>query len=55
MTWVVLKMLTGDRSKFFGIVFGVMFASLLIAHQVSIFVGILGRTTSPAFRMRTTQ
>jgi putative ABC transport system permease protein len=46
MAWVALKMLTGDRSKFFGIVFGVMFASLLIAHQVSIFVGILARTTS---------
>jgi len=46
MAWVALKMLTGDRSKFFGIVFGVMFASLLIAHQVSIFVGIMARTTS---------
>ncbi len=46
MTWLALKMLTGDRSKYFGIVFGVMFASLLIAHQVSIFIGIMARTTS---------
>jgi putative ABC transport system permease protein len=46
MTWIALKMLTGDRNKYFGIVFGVMFASLLIAHQVSIFVGIMSRTTS---------
>src|SRR5262245_57784573 len=46
MSWIALKMLTGDRNKFFGIVFGVMFASLLIAHQISIFVGIMARTTS---------
>src|SRR5262245_47992971 len=36
----------GDSSKYFGIIFGVMFASLLIAHQVSIFVGLMVRTTS---------
>jgi putative ABC transport system permease protein len=46
MSWIAFKMLTGDRNKFLGIVFGVMFASLLISHQISIFVGILGRTTS---------
>ncbi len=46
MTWLAFKMLTGDRSKFLGIVFGVMFASLLIAHQVSIFISLLQRTTS---------
>ena len=46
MTWLALKMLTGDRSKYFGIVFGVTFASLLIAHQVSIFISIMARTTS---------
>jgi putative ABC transport system permease protein len=45
MIWIALKMLTGDRSKYFGIVFGVAFASLLIAHQVSIFIGIMSRTT----------
>ena len=45
MTWIALKMLTGDRSKYFGIVFGVTFASLLIAHQVSIFISIMARTT----------
>ena len=46
MIWIALKMLTGDRSKYFGIVFGVTFASLLMAHQVSIFIGIMARTTS---------
>jgi putative ABC transport system permease protein len=39
-------MLMGDWNKFLGIVFGVMFASLLIAHQLSIFTGIMRRTTS---------
>jgi putative ABC transport system permease protein len=46
MNWIALKMLTGDRSKYFGIVFGVTFATVLIAQQVSIFLGIMGRTTS---------
>jgi putative ABC transport system permease protein len=46
MSWVALRMLTGDRSKYFGLIFGVAFASLLMAHQVSIFAGIMRRTTS---------
>ncbi len=33
MTWIALKMLTGDRSKYLAIVFGVTFASLLITQQ----------------------
>jgi putative ABC transport system permease protein len=46
MNWLALKMLTGDRSKYFGIVFGVAFATLLMTQQISIFAGIMGRTTS---------
>jgi putative ABC transport system permease protein len=46
MTWIALKMLTADRAKYLGIVFGVAFATLLIAFQVSIFLGIMGRTIS---------
>jgi putative ABC transport system permease protein len=46
MSWIALKMLTGDRSKYFGIIFGVAFASLLMAQQMAIFVGIMLRTTS---------
>jgi putative ABC transport system permease protein len=46
MNWIALKMLTGDRSKYFGIIFGVAFATLLMAQQISIFLGIMGRTTS---------
>jgi putative ABC transport system permease protein len=46
MSWIALKMLTGDRAKYFGIIFGVTFASLLIAQQASIFCGLMWMTTS---------
>ena len=46
MNWVAWKMLTGDRTKYLGIVFGVAFGSLLIAHQTSIFVSLMYRTVS---------
>jgi putative ABC transport system permease protein len=46
MMWVALKMLTGDRAKFFGIIFGVAFASLLMSQQMSIFLGLMKRTGS---------
>jgi putative ABC transport system permease protein len=45
MNWIALKMLTGDRSKYFAIIFGITFASLLIAEQSATFCGILLRTT----------
>lgn len=44
MAWIALKMLTGDRAKFFGIVLGLTFAALLITQQGSIFCGIMLRT-----------
>lgn len=46
MNWLAWKMLTGDRTKYLGIVFGVAFGSLLIAQQSSIFVGLMRRTSS---------
>jgi putative ABC transport system permease protein len=46
VTWIALKMLMGDRSKYFAIVFGVSFASFLIAEQSAIFCGVMLRTTS---------
>ena len=46
MNWVALRMLTGDPSKYLGIVFGVTFATLLMSQQMSIFVGIMARTGS---------
>jgi putative ABC transport system permease protein len=52
MTWIALKMLTGDRSKYLGLIFGVSFATLLMAQQVSIFAGIMGRTASQIIDVR---
>ncbi|MBC7771736.1 MAG: FtsX-like permease family protein [Pyrinomonadaceae bacterium] len=44
MNFVALKMLIGDRAKYFGIIMGIAFASLLITQQSSIFVGLMTRT-----------
>lgn len=46
MNWIAVKMLTGDRAKYLAIVFGITFASLLIAQQGSIFCGLMLLTTS---------
>src|SRR6516165_9973334 len=52
MNWLALKMLTGDRSKYFGIIFGVTFATFLMAQQVSVFTRIIGRTASQIVDVR---
>src|ERR671918_2882359 len=44
MSFVALKMLIGDRSKYLGIIMGLTFASLLITQQGAIFVGLMTRT-----------
>src|SRR5438477_331375 len=44
MNFVALKMLTGDRAKYIGIIIGLTFASLLITQQAGIFVGLMSRT-----------
>jgi putative ABC transport system permease protein len=46
MLWIAWKMLVGNRVKYLGIVFGVMFAALLIAQQSSIFCGLMSLTIS---------
>ena len=46
MNWVALRMLTGDPSKYLGIIFGVAFASLLMGQQMAIFCGLMRNTTS---------
>lgn len=46
MYWIALKMLTGDRSKYLAIIFGVTFSCVLIAEQSAMFGGIMMRTTS---------
>jgi putative ABC transport system permease protein len=44
MNIIALKMLMGDRAKYFGIVMGLTFASLLITQQSAIFCGLMTRT-----------
>ena len=44
MNFIALKMLVGDRAKYFGIVMGLTFASLLLTQQSGIFVGLMSRT-----------
>jgi putative ABC transport system permease protein len=46
MNWVAWKMLTGDRSKYFALIFGIAFATMLMAQQTSIFCGLMLRTAS---------
>lgn len=46
MIWIALKMLMGDKSKYFAIIFGVSFACFLIAEQSATFCGVMLRTTS---------
>jgi putative ABC transport system permease protein len=52
MNWVAWKMLTGDRAKYFGTVFGVAFGVLLISQQMAIFVGLMRRTAHAAIDVR---
>ncbi|MCC6676360.1 MAG: FtsX-like permease family protein [Phycisphaerales bacterium] len=44
MNLIALKMIFGDRAKFFGIVMGVTLASLVITQQGAIFIGLMSRT-----------
>ncbi len=46
MNWIAWKMLTGDRAKYLGIIFGVTFAALLMGQQGSIFCGLMRNTGS---------
>ena len=41
MIGVALKMLMGDAVKYFGLIFGIAFATLLMTQQMSIFIGLL--------------
>ncbi len=52
MNWLAFRMLTGDRGKYLGLIFGVAFATLLMSQQVSIFMGIIGRTASQILDVR---
>ena len=43
---IALKMLTGDRAKYLGLIFAIAFCTFLLENQTSIFAGILRRTGS---------
>src|SRR5881296_765530 len=46
MNFIALKMLTGDRAKYLGLIFTIAFCTFLLENQTSIFSGILKRTGS---------
>jgi putative ABC transport system permease protein len=46
MSFVALRMLTGDTAKYFGLVFAIAFCTFLQQHQSSIFANIMKRTGS---------
>ena len=43
MGWIALRMLTGDKAKFYGLIFGIAFSTLLIGQQLTIFANLLLR------------
>jgi putative ABC transport system permease protein len=46
MDFVAIRMLTGDRGKYLGLIFAIALSSFLIAQQSSIFTGLMDRTRS---------
>jgi putative ABC transport system permease protein len=46
MNFVALRMLTGDRAKYFGLIFAIAFCTFLLENQSSIFANIMRRTAS---------
>ena len=51
MLWIAIRMLTGDRQKFFGLVFGIAFSTLLITQQLTIFVNLIERGASGTYNV----
>jgi putative ABC transport system permease protein len=49
MYQVALKMLMGDKAKYYGLIFGIVFATFLMAQQVSLFIGAMKRTASQIY------
>jgi putative ABC transport system permease protein len=52
MSWIALRMLTGDTVKYIGMIFGVAFSTLLIGQQSSIFVGLVSRASTVIYDVR---
>jgi putative ABC transport system permease protein len=53
MNWIALRMLTGDRQKFIGLIFGIAFSTLLITQQLTIFVNLISRGASAVYNVGT--
>jgi putative ABC transport system permease protein len=46
MNFIALRMLTGDRAKYFGLVFAIAFCTFLLENQTSVFTNVLKRSAS---------
>jgi putative ABC transport system permease protein len=46
MFWIAYQMLTGNRTKYYSIIFGISFACMLMTQQMSIFTGLMRNTSS---------
>ena len=55
MLWIAIRMLTGDRTKFFGLLFGIGFSTLLITQQLTIFVNLIQRGASGVYNVAEAQ
>ncbi|QMW23879.1 ABC transporter permease [Sandaracinobacteroides saxicola] len=53
MPWIALRMLTGDRVKYFGLIFGIAFSTLLIAQQATLFTNLMLRAAAGVFDVST--
>ena len=51
MIWIAIRMLTGDRTKFYGLLFGIAFSTLLITQQLTIFVNLVERGASSVYNV----
>jgi putative ABC transport system permease protein len=49
MLWIAIRMLTGDAQKFYGLLFGIGFSTLLITQQLTIFVNLVERGASGVY------
>jgi putative ABC transport system permease protein len=52
MLQIALRMLTGDRTKYLGLLSGIAFSTLLISQQASIFVSLMIRTANQVLDVR---
>jgi putative ABC transport system permease protein len=49
MLWIAIRMLTGDSQKFYGLLFGIAFSTLLITQQLTIFINLVERGASGVY------